>query len=107
MARYFGFMALPFLLFTPAVAAEPVWRLLSREDGCLGLELLTKREKLPRTPSSPEEFAAMMRERGYSVTVAPPQGFPPELSGKALQVTVRDNLAPVFVTDDLCHQLDN
>lgn len=94
------------LLVSPAFGAEPEWFLLSREDGCLELELLVKREKLPKAPATPEEFAEMMRERGYHVTLGLPEGFPAELSGKVVLVKVRENMAPVFVREEICRQID-
>lgn len=94
------------LFVSPVFAGEPEWFLMSREDGCIGLELLVKREQLPKTPATPEEFAVMMRARGYQVTLGLPEGFPPELSGKVVQVKVRENMAPVFVREEICRQID-
>lgn len=91
-----------FLLAAPPAYGGGEWQLMSREDGCVGLETLAKRERLARTPSTPEEFAGMMRARGYSVTTGHPDGFPAELSGKAVMVRVRENMAPVFVRVELC-----
>lgn len=95
-----GFMALP------ANGGEPEWSLMSREDGCVRVELLAKRENLPSVPATPEEFAGMMRERGYDVVLSLPEGFPAELAGKAVMVRVRENMAPVFVRHELCRNID-
>lgn len=93
-------------LVSPAYGGEPKWFLLSREDGCVGLEPLARREKLPNIPATPEEFAEMMRGRGYDVTLGLPEGFPAELSGKVVMVKVRENMSPVFVLEEICRQID-
>ncbi len=78
--------------------------LLSRESGCVSLQLLVKMERLPRAPTSPEDFAAMMRARDRQVTVGLPDGFPPEMTGKAVMVKYAENRAPVFVRAELCER---
>ena len=95
------------LFVVPAFGGEPKWFLLSREDGCVEVELLAKREKLPKTPATPDEFAKMMSKRGYLVTQGLPEGFPAELSGKVVLVRVRENMAPVFVREEICRQINN
>lgn len=100
------FIILLGLLVSPVFGGEPEWFLMSREDGCLGMELLVKREKLPKVPATPEEFAEMMRERGHHVTLGLPEGFPAELAGKVVLVKVRENMAPVFVRKEICRQID-
>ena len=92
-------------IVSPVYCLEPKWFLLSRENGCVGLELLAKREKLPKIPATPEEFAEMMRERGYHVTLSLPDGFPMELAGKVVLVKVRENMAPVFVREEFCRTI--
>ncbi len=101
-------LTLLMLLLTPllAHAGESAWFLLSREDGCVDLRLLVKREKLPRMPASPEEYAQMLRDRGESVTLGLPEGFPPELASRVVQVKAGESKAPVFVTGDICRSLD-
>lgn len=104
-------MSRPFLLLLllaalPAFAQPSTWYLLARDDGCVALQLLVKREKLPRVPSSPEDFALLMRERGERVVVGPPAGFPPELAGKVVQVKVGDRMAPLFVKEEICRNID-
>ncbi|GEM_PF-4656552 len=96
------FLLAPF----PVHAGESGWFLLSRDDGCVDLRLLVKREKLPRTPASPEEYAQMLRDRGESVTLGLPDGVPPELAPKVVQVKTGESKAPVFVTGDICRSLD-
>ena len=76
--------------------------LLSRESGCINLQMLVKMERLPQAPSSPEEFATMMRARGHQVTVRLPDGFPPEMAGKAVMVKYAENRMPVFLRTELC-----
>lgn len=95
-----------FLIVAPPAYGGDEWQLMSREDGCVGMEVLVKRERLPHPPSTPEEFAAMMRSRGYSVTTGLPDGFPLELSGKAVMVRVRENMAPVFVREEVCRNAE-
>lgn len=79
--------------------------LLSREAGCVSLQLLVKMERLPHAPSSPDEFAAMMRARHLPVTLEFPDDFPRELAGKAVMVRYADNRAPVFVRAELCDRM--
>ena len=105
MRRCLYFTAIFVLIGSPAYGSAE-WFLMSREDGCVGLEILAKRERLPQPPSTPEEFAAMMRGRGYSVTTGLPDGFPPELSGKVVMVRVRENMATVFVREELCRNAE-
>ena len=91
----------------PAVAADGAsWLLMERHGGCFDLGVLVRRERLPRAPTSPDEFAAMMRMRGHQVTVGPLPGSPPDLVGKAVVVDVRDDLKPVFVRAELCRPAD-
>ncbi len=106
MIRGLYFIILLGLIASPVWGGETKWFLLSREDGCVGLGLLAKREKLPRVPATPEEFAQMMRERGYHVTLSLPEGFPAESSGKVVMVKVRENMSPVFVQEDICRQMN-
>lgn len=86
----------------PAALAQDAWMLLSRESGCVSLQLLVKMERLPHAPSSPEEFAAMMRARNHPVTVGLPDGFPREMAGKAVMVKYAENRMPIFVRAELC-----
>lgn len=89
----------------PASAQQP-WYLFAHDDGCVDPALLARAENLPRTPASPEDFAQMMRERGKTVAVGLPAGFPPELAGKVVQVSVEDRKAPVFVREEICRNLN-
>jgi len=106
MTYSFNLMTLICFIVFPAYGGEPKWFLLSRENGCIGLELLAKHEKLPKIPTTPEEFSEMMRERGYRVTLSLPEGFPSEFSGKVVMVKVRENMSPVFVREDFCRQVN-
>jgi hypothetical protein len=104
MFRLFLFLLLVVAL--PASAQQPTWYLLSRDDGCIDLQILVKAEKLSRVPVSPEDFAMMMRARGEVVAVGPLADSPAELIGKAVQVTVGNDMAPVFVTEEICRKID-
>ncbi len=92
------------VLFQVGLAqAQPLgWMLLSRESGCLDLHMLARMERLPQVPSSPDEFAAMMRARNHTVTMTLPAGFPPKWAGKAVMVKYAENRAPVFLRTELC-----
>jgi hypothetical protein len=86
----------------PAAQAQDAWMLLSRESGCVSLKFLVQMERLPHAPSSPEEFAEMMRARNHPVTVGLPDGFPREMAGKAVMVRYGENRMPIFVRAELC-----
>ncbi|MBP1753339.1 MAG: hypothetical protein H6Q57_2175 [Geobacteraceae bacterium] len=100
------FFLLAFLVALPASAQQTNWYVLAHDDGCVDLKLLVKAEKLSRAPVSPEDFAQMMRERGESVEVGLPAGFPPELAGKVVQVKVGKWKAPLFVKEEVCRNID-
>jgi len=100
------FFLLLFLEALPASAQQTTWYVLAHDDGCVDLKLLVKAEKLSRAPVSPEDFAQMMRERGESVEVGLPAGFPPELAGKVVQVKVGKWKAPLFVKEEVCRNID-
>lgn len=106
----FAMFRLPALLLLlaalPALAQQPAWYLFARDDGCVDLKLLVKAERLARAPVSPDDFARMMRERGEQVVVGPPPGFQPALAGKVVQVKVGEWKAPVFVTEEVCRNID-
>jgi hypothetical protein len=95
-------VAIPGVSLTSGGAPPSSWFVLSREDGCVSLDVLASGDRLPRAPVSPDDYAAMMRDRGHHVTVGPPPGFPPELAGKVVMVKVRDDRAPVFARADVC-----
>jgi hypothetical protein len=98
-------LALLLCLAVPGQAAEPEWFVLSREDGCLDLTLLARRERLPRVPASPEEYARLLAERGDEVKLDTPDGLPAEYAGRAVRVTVNRAKAPIFVTAEFCRAL--
>lgn len=98
-------VTLVILAVPPAFAQQSAWYVLSREDGCMNLNVLAKGERLSRAPVSPEDFAQMMRERGEAVSVGPPANFPPELAGKVVQVTIGSAKAPIFVRGDICRNI--
>lgn len=93
------------LLGTLAQGAEAAWYLLAREDGCVDLQQLVRRERLARTPASPEDYAQMLRARGESPSLGLPPGFPAELAGKVVQVSYADK-GLIFVSDEICRNLD-
>lgn len=94
---------LPILLLTTAAyAANPEWYLFARDDGCTDTQIIVRREKLPRAPVSPEDFAQMMRDRGESVVVGLPAGFPAELAGKVVEVKYGGRRSLTFVKDEVC-----
>jgi hypothetical protein len=95
------------LFLAKTAGAADAWFLLSREDGCVAINLLMRMERLARAPRDPQDFAAMMRERGHHVSVGLPDGFPPEFAGRAVMVRYRNDRAPVFVREDLCRSLQN
>lgn len=95
-------MTLGAIALSAPIAQAQEWMLLSRESGCVSLQVLVKMEKLPQTPASPDDFAAMMRARHPSVTMALPDGFPREMNGRAVMVKYAGNRAPVFLRADLC-----
>jgi hypothetical protein len=44
----------------------------------------------------------MMRARGHTVTMGLPEGFPREMTGKAVMVKYAESRAPVFLRAELC-----
>jgi hypothetical protein len=102
MRQLFTFLA---VLAMPVFAQQAAWYVLSREDGCMDLKVLARGERLPRAPVSPDDFAAMMRERGETVRIGPPPNFPPELAGKVVQVNVGSSKAPLFVRAEICRNI--
>ena len=102
----FLLVLLVLLVPPPALAQQASWYLLSREEGCLDLRILAEMEKLPRTPTSPEDYAQMMRARGQVVSLELPKEVPAALEGKVVQVRVgNEDGGPVFVRDEVCRTL--
>lgn len=94
---------LPFLLVSSIVYAEdPTWYLFARDDGCTDMRIVVRMESLSRTPTSPEDFAQMMRDRGENVVVGPSPAFPPHLAGKVVQVQYGPKRALTFVSAEAC-----
>lgn len=96
---------LTLLVAQPVLARQPTWYVLARDDGRIDLKVLVKAERLPRTPTSPEDFAHMKRERGESAVLAPPRDLPPALAGKVVQVDLGGGKAPVFVRAEVCRNI--
>ena len=82
----FGLVLAAVLAWATAANASEEGLLLSREDGCVGLELLGRMERLDRAPRDPEDFAALLRARGRHVRVGLPDGFPTDFTGRAVMV---------------------
>lgn len=82
------------------------WFVLTRSWGCTDVKHLAESEKLPRVPTSPKEYADMMRARGHSVTVGLPTGATPDLADKAVMVTVNKDRR-VFLQEELCDKAEN
>lgn len=94
---------LPLLLLSSIVyAAEPAWYLFARDDGCTDLQIAARKLKLPRTPTSPEDFAQMMRDRGEDVVVGPSPWFPATLPGKIVQVQFGPGRSWTFLSAETC-----
>lgn len=93
------------LLGLLAQAAEAAWSLLARDDGCVDLRQLVRRERLARTPASPEDYAQLLRTRGESPSLGLPPGFPAELAGRVVQVQTAGK-SLIFVSDEVCRNLD-
>lgn len=93
------------LLGALSASAQAAWSLLAREDGCVDLQQLVRRERLARTPSSPEDFAQMLRTRGESPSLGLPPGFPAEFAGRVVQVSYAGK-GLIFVSDEVCRNLD-
>jgi hypothetical protein len=82
MCRLLCVLCFAAIVQMPHAHAQETWMLLSRESGCVSVQMLVKAERLPHAPSSPEEFAAMMRARNHQVIVGLLDGFPREMTGK-------------------------
>lgn len=105
MMRFF-FILLIVLVPPPGSGQQAAWFLLSREEGCVDLKILVEAEKLPRVPTSPEDYAQMMRERGQDVSLELPRDVPSEFNGRIVQVRIgNDDGGPVFVRDEVCRKL--
>lgn len=105
MMRSF-FTLLIILVSLPSSAQQATWYLLSREDGCIDLTNLVEVYKLPRAPTSPEDYAQMMRERGKNVSLELPDEIPSDFNGKIVQVKVDDEEGgPAFATDEVCRKI--
>lgn len=90
----------------PSSAQQPTWYLLSREQGCIDLTILVEAERLPRVPTSPEDYAQMMRERGKDVSLELPKDVPAELEGEIVQVRVgNEDGGPVFAKAEVCRRI--
>ena len=90
------------LLSSTTYAAQAGWYLFARDDGCIEMQVIVRKEKLSRSPASPEDFAQMMRDRGESVIVSLPTGVSPDLAGKLVQVQFGGGKALLFVKDEMC-----
>lgn len=101
------FAALSLMLAAlPSFAQQSTWYVLAHDDGCVELAVFARHLRLPRTPVSPDDFAAMMRERGGPATVAAVPGMPAELASGVVQVQLAGTEAPVFATDEVCRNIN-
>jgi hypothetical protein len=105
MMRCFLIMLIA-LVPLPGSAQQATWHLLSREEGCIDLTILVEAEKLPRVPTSPEDYAQMMRERGKDVRLEQPKDVPSDFKGKIVQVRVGNEAGGlVFAKDEVCRKI--
>lgn len=102
----YRFPLLFILLTSTSYAAEADWFLFARDDGCTDMQTVVRKLELSRTPSSPEDFAQMMRSRNLSVVVGLPTGVSPELAGKVVQVQFGDGKVLLFVKDEICRSAE-
>lgn len=79
---------------------------MTREDGCVSLQLLVRMMQLPRAPLSPEDFAQMLRERGETAVLGPLENSPPELNGQVVLVRLANGKAPIFARSEVCRRLE-
>jgi len=88
-----------------AGAQQADWQVFARDDGCVDARVLLRAERLPRVPTSPEDYARMLHERGEPATIGAPPGFPPELAGKVVQVRGAQGRGVLFARGDACRAL--
>lgn len=105
MSYRFVLLALA-LCACPVIAQTPEWQLMTREDGCVSLQLLVRMMRLPRSPVSPEDFAQMLQERGETAVLGPLENSPPELIGQVVQVRLANGKAPIFARPEVCRRLE-
>ena len=86
-----------------AIAEAGPWLVLTRSYGCTDVKHLAETEKLSRVPTSPDEYADMMRTRGKKVEVGSPPGLAPHLKDKAVMIVVNGENR-VFVQEELCQK---
>ena len=91
-------VCLALLAATPLQASEE-WFLLARHGECAKVEILKRKIPDLGEISDPHAFAALMRKRGYKVTITQY----PLPKGAAYEVVVSEKeLSLVFVTKELC-----
>jgi hypothetical protein len=96
------------LVTSSALAQQPTWYLMSREEGCVEPKELVDLGIVERAPVSPEDYAQMLRSRGKKVTLGLPPGFPSEFSGKIVQIKVGGEDGGVaFATEEVCRKRTN
>lgn len=105
--KYHLYAVLLFVATVSPVFGESNWVVIAREGQCTDLKRLAKWQNLPKTPSTPEDFAQMMSDRGYKVTVGFPEHFPAEFSGRAVEVKVREGMTLNFVREEICQEVGN
>lgn len=87
----------PTKAIAPKSAQQPLWYALSHSEGCIDLSIFKEVDHLPRTPTSPQDYAQMLHEMGKPAVIKPIEWMP----GQMVQVETADG-APVFVTTEIC-----
>jgi hypothetical protein len=103
LASFGAIVGVAALAVHAGVADAGVWLVRTRTLGCVDIKHLAEMEKLSRVPTTPKEYADIMRARGHKVTIGLPKWAPPEMKDKAVVVTVNSENR-LFVQEELCNQ---
>ena len=93
------------LVLAPVAWGQGEWMLLTREDGCVGVGILMRKERLDHVPASPDDFATMIRPHYPEVRVGLPDGFPSDMADRVVMVRYAEIRAPIFVRADVCRAM--
>lgn len=99
-------LTLLLVLTAPLLAEAADWQLLVREEGCIPTEAIVRREKLPRVPTSPEDFAAMLHAQGRTAEIGPVPEFPSDMAKDFVMVRLDKSRAIIFVRSAACARRD-